>query len=151
MSQKNEPILKMNIKHFFSKEYLFGISSGENFTLALIVFGGIILISLILWLANFKIEEKPKKKLIGRFANWAFTIGAGGLLIVFLQRQAIPTLSARIMLGLWLFAGLIWLFFILFYLVFKFPREIDKHQRFITKAKYLHKNETKNLKFLRED
>ena len=82
----------------------------------------------ILWGIISLIYKKKNKnnsltqKIWIKLANFGFSFGIVGLILVFLKQQRTPYLGMRIWLAVWILVCLVWLAFILKYIFIEVPK-----------------------------
>ena len=112
----------------FSRDFLFTSPpklSGRGLYFWLIFFGALAIISFVVW----GVFKRPKKvvyeHLRDRIFYFLFTASILGLTIVFFRSQAL-NISTNLISLLFTLIMLIWLGFVIFWLIAKFPNELWK-------------------------
>jgi len=137
-------IFNFNIKSFFKPAYLFNPYPGTNFgyyLASVVVFGLLLVCGITLLVIALRIDKKnPKRKLFKKFSDLGFTIGIIGFILLFFRYENVAYLSSRFLLLLLLIIVLVWLSFIIFYILRRYPKERVKYQEYLRISKYLKKS-----------
>lgn len=128
------------LKIFFSKDYLFSVSSGtkfENVYLYLAVFLILMAIGFIIF-----VRAKSSRMKIAKGFNkvwfWGYlTIGVIGLFIWFSRTQGLSIFSTRFVSYNWLLLIIIFSGYLTFLFKTKVPKEVSKYYEKKRKEKYL--------------
>lgn len=107
--------------------------------LFLIVFGLIILISVLLWVAaHFLVKRSQVLKyfLQAKLFYLLFVLGAGGMLLTLLRSVGAAYLSMRLVFLIFLLTILVWAIHIVFYLLMTFTKEYQDELDYQRKKKY---------------
>lgn len=142
-----------SVKNYFDfpkllrPSYLFEKAPPSNFKFlwpTLIFFTLMFLTGIILPKFLTKKKENPIfQKLAKKLSTPLIVYSLLGLLLLFFRNQAIPYLSARLLLFLLFFAFLVWLISFLLYLAFDFQKEKLIYQKKAELEKYLPKPKRK--------
>ena len=113
--------------------------------LFLSVFGLIILVAVLLWIAaHYLVKIKTIRLFLQTRAFYLLlTIGIGGLLLTFFRLAGANYLSMRLLFVIFLISMLAWLIYLLFYLVVTFPQKYREEKDQARRAKYLPKRKLK--------
>lgn len=110
--------------------------------LFLLVFGLIIILAVIVWLAaHFLIKRSKLLRVFleTRVFYLLLTLGIGGLILTLFRLAGASFLSMRLLFVIFIFSILVWAIYLIFYLAVSFPKkyreEIDQKRR----EKYLPK------------
>jgi lysylphosphatidylglycerol synthetase-like protein (DUF2156 family) len=126
-------------------QYLVEVNPSPDFVfkkLFLVIFGLIILCSVVLWMASRYLIKKSDTLRIF-FQTKVFylllSLGIGGIVLTFFRIVGASYISIRLIFLLFLIAMLAWAIYLIFYLIVSFPKEyreeIDQRRR----EKYLPK------------
>jgi hypothetical protein len=135
-----------NIKLFFSNfinpDYLFEKTPPFpfQFLLPLLIFFGLMfLVGLVApWVLKKRFRKSPPfEKLAGKIQTPLITFSLLGFSLLFFRWQAIPYLSARVLLLILISVFLFWLISFSFYLKRGFQKELFQYQEELRKLKYL--------------
>jgi len=109
------------------------------FILPFLVFFVLILTAAIVsqfWAKKFP-KDSPHRRLLLGIKLPLIIFSLAGLLLIFFNWQELPYLSMKILLVVLQVGFAVWLFFFLFYLIKKFPKELVIWQNKMRKQKYL--------------
>lgn len=104
------------------------------------VFGGLIILSVASILILRKVNPIAGK-IKAMINTWMMSLGFTGLLVVFFRFQQLSIFSKNIFLAIILAAWFIWLIFIIYWVIFRYPnqmyqfREKERIKKYIPKAK----------------
>jgi len=105
------------------------------------IYGGILFLGVIVVLVDKFISRN--KFFVRHFKNRVLplinTIGFTGLILTFFRYQAIPYLSARLLVYCLVLVGLMWAVFVLIYFIRKYPQERLEAKIEYRKNRYLKK------------
>jgi ABC-type transport system involved in multi-copper enzyme maturation permease subunit len=108
----------------------------------LIIFGLIIFLAVILWLASY--FGLKKSKVVSHFLEakvyyLLLTTGIVGLALIFFRIVGASYLSMRLIFLIFLLAMLVWAIYLIFYLIVSLPQEYQEESDQKRRAKYLPK------------
>lgn len=103
------------------------------------IYLGILGIGIILVLVDK--FTKQKKFFIGKLKNKILpltnTVGIIGIILTFFRYQTIPYLSSRLLIYCLIFTAIVWILFILWYFLRKYPKERFEVEEEFRKKRYL--------------
>ncbi len=114
----------MNFKNLFKADYWFSqphTAYDWAFWPVVLVFGGLILSGIVLYVIRSSKTEKTDQVVFGRFGNFGITMGLIGLLWLFFRQERVAFLAWRFWLLLWLLLAAWWIGKILEYIVKRLP------------------------------
>lgn len=89
---------------------------------------------------NYRKElVSPEKKFLAKIESFLLTMGFSGLTWTFFAYEALPILSARLWVFVWVISGVLWLYFIARYALVEMPPQIANMKLQEQKRKYLPK------------
>jgi len=137
---------KVNIpklNQLFKFNYLFNLNPGPNFFYMwslIVIFFIMFLAAIVIVIVSWRNRNIVYKKLFSKIYTMLITIGLVGLLLLFFRYENVYFLSGRFLLLFLVVALLVWLGFIVYYGIRKFPLEITDYKDFLRKEKYIPKS-----------
>jgi len=134
----------VDFSKLFDTNYLFEVNPPSDFSLKntlLIIFGLIFLISVIGWFAvKYLSKSFAIEKLRDNFLYLLLVTGLGGIVLVLLRMAGASYFSMRAVLLFFLLGMLGWAIYLIFYLIFTFPKEVKEEKETKRKERYLPQN-----------
>jgi glucan phosphoethanolaminetransferase (alkaline phosphatase superfamily) len=102
------------------------------------VFGGLVILSVALILILRKVNPIAGK-IKSMINTWMMSLGFTGLLVVFFRFQQLSIFSKNIFLAIMLVVWFIWLIFIIYWVIFRYPNQMYQFQEKERIKKYIPK------------
>jgi hypothetical protein len=125
------------LAYFFKPSHFFSLRPeplhSRAIIILVIIFGLVILISVVSKLITIKTKDALKAKGYKKLYHLCLTMGIIGLVYLFFAWQGAALLAARFWLAIWALTLIIWLIFIWKYLIKEVPnkrKEIDQKRQF---------------------
>jgi len=101
-------------------------------------FAAMVVLSIVTWMVRkFAVKHPVTKKLLDRYHSALFWFGAVGLVWFAFRYESVPIFSRRVFAGSIIVAGLVWVGFVKYYLLFKFRKEKQEYDAQLLKNKYI--------------
>ena len=102
------------------------------------IFGGLIILS-VASILLFRKVNPILAKIKGMINSWMMSLGLVGLFIVFFRWQQLSIFSKNIFLAIILTTWFIWLIFIIYWVIFRYPNQMYQFQEKERIKKYIPK------------
>jgi len=129
------------IKQIINRDFLINQAPASDIQSLLpwiAIFSGLIILSIASMLI-FRKTNPIIGKIKGMLNSWMLSLGLVGLFVIFFRSQQLSIFSKNIFLGLILATWFIWLIFIIFWVIFKYPNYMYHFQEKERIRKYMPK------------
>lgn len=108
-----------------------------------IFFGLLLIVGIILKIVLIFEKNKAKRNLFKKIKNLTLSVSVLGFLYLFFRSEKVDFFSSRFFLIIILLLFIAWAFFIIFYVLKKYPYEMERYQKKEMIKKYLPKQKKK--------